>query len=289
MTKSELKSIENNVITLLNEVLDLVRDKKFSDYVLLISRASYQVELEGTFLSPYVLASQLEIHQDITRERFLVEYLNSYMTLLQDDVLMADDVKEFNINIQMMIYSMIWESHMLLKYLLRICGILTGKPYLWKIDFEYVNNKGKKVPYSKCKIIEDKILKSLESSCPDLARFIRENYDHKLRNNFAHSLYDIRIDYNTISFLESDRYREIKKIYINDWERIFISSVFLSYHLPRLIKARCNNFVTDYPDIIEVEIDCPSYIEPGKILSKPIYPQKVHDGVGFNFHPSSKL
>lgn len=284
MTKSELRHIENDVITLINEVLDLVKDKKFSDYVLLLARASYQVELEHTGVSPYVLSSQLEIHQDITRERFLVEYLNSYVSLLDEDVIMADDVKEFNLNIQMMIYSMIWESHILLKYLLRIGGILSGEPYLWKIDFESVNRKGRIVPCSKCKIIEDQILKSLKSSCPDLETFIRENYDHQLRNNFAHALYDIRIDYNAIVFWESDRFMEKKRIGINDWERIFLNSVFLSYHLPRLIKGRSNSFMIDYPDINEVVIDWPLHYNPGKILPIAIYPQKVQNEVEFSFH-----
>lgn len=284
MTKSELRHIENDVITLINEVLDLVKDKKFSDYVLLLARASYQVELEQTSVSPYVLSSQLEIHQDITRERFLVEYLNSYETLLDEDVIIADDVKEFNLNIQMMIYSMIWESHILLKYLLRIGGILSGEPYLWKIDFESVNRKGRIVPCSKCKIIEDQILKSLKSSCPDLETFIRENYDHQLRNNFAHALYDIRIDYNAIVFWESDRFMEKKRIGINDWERIFLNSVFLSYHLPRLIKERSNSFMIDYPDMNKVVIDWPSYDNPGKNFSIAIYPQKVQNEVEFSFH-----
>lgn len=284
MTKSEFRHIENDVIALLREVLDLVKDKKFSDYVLLLARASYQVELEHTSVSPYVLSSQLEIHQDITRERFLVEYLNSYVSLLDEDVIIIDDVKEFNLNIQMMIYSMIWESHMLLKYLLRIGGILSGKPYLWKIDFESVNRKGQIVPCSKCKIIEDQILKSLKSSCPDLETFIRENYDHQLRNNFAHALYDIRIDYNAIVFWESDRFMEKKRIGINDWERIFLNSVFLSYYLPRLIKERSNSFMIDYPDVNEVVIDWPSFYNPGQILPIVIYPRKVQNEVEFSFH-----
>ena len=75
MTLYEFKQIESEVINLVDKVLNAVRDKSFSDYVLLISRAGYQVENEGTFLSPYVLSSHLEIYQDITRERFLVEYL----------------------------------------------------------------------------------------------------------------------------------------------------------------------------------------------------------------------
>ena len=118
MTLSELKYVESEVISLLNQTLDTVKDKSFSDYVLLISRAGYQVENEGTFLSPYVLSSQLEVYQDITRERFSVEYLNSYANLLRDNIFMTDEVKEFNLNLQMMIYAQIWESHRLLKTLL---------------------------------------------------------------------------------------------------------------------------------------------------------------------------
>lgn len=158
MTLSEFKYVESEVISLLNQTLDTVKDKSFSDYVLLISRAGYQVENEGTFLSPYVLSSQLEVYQDITRERFSVEYLNSYANLLRDNIFMTDEVKEFNLNLQMMIYAQIWESHRLLKTLLRIGKILAGDPYEWKISFEYMNEKGKKKAYPKGKIMQDQIL-----------------------------------------------------------------------------------------------------------------------------------
>ena len=87
------------------------------------------MENEDTFLSPYVVSCQLEIYQDMTREYFLVGYLNSYVGLLNDNVFMTDEIKEYNLNIQMMVYAQIWESHRLLKTLLRIAGILDGKPY----------------------------------------------------------------------------------------------------------------------------------------------------------------
>ena len=53
MTLSELKYVESEVISLLNQTLDTVKDKSFSDYVLLISRAGYQVENEITSDSTY--------------------------------------------------------------------------------------------------------------------------------------------------------------------------------------------------------------------------------------------
>ena len=72
MTYSDFEFYESEVIDHVNQVLDAVRDKSFPDYVLLLGHAGYQEEIEGTFLSPYVISSQLELNQDRTRERFLV-------------------------------------------------------------------------------------------------------------------------------------------------------------------------------------------------------------------------
>lgn len=219
MTYSEFQHIESEVISLVDKILDSVKEKSFSDYVLLISRANYQVENERTKLSPYVLSSQLEIRQDITRERFLVEYINAYVRLLKDNVFIVDDMKELNLNIQMMVYAQIWESHRLIKTILRIAKILAGEPYEWKIPFEYVDCNGKTKSYQKAKIWEDRILKYLNNVNTNLAKFIKENYDSKLRNDFAHASYYIDIDNNSISFLDSERYSEKRKIDIYDWEQ----------------------------------------------------------------------
>ena len=284
MTISEFKQIETEVIALIDGVLDAVRDKNFSDYVLLISRAGYQVELEGRSVSPYVLASQLEIYQDITRERFLVEYLNSYAGLLNDNVFLSDEVKEFNLNIQMMVYAQIWESHRLIKTLLRIGKILAGDSYDWKIPFEYVNKNSEIKSYPKAKIWEDKILNCLDKVHADLAKFIRDNYDSKLRNDFAHASYYINVEDNSISSLDSERYFEKRKVDIFDWEQMFIYSVSFSYHLFRMIKQRCDNFIKEYPEMKFVTINWPSYEEPGKIHTIRIFPHEIRGGVEFSCH-----
>ena len=142
MTYSDLQFYESEVEELINEVLDAVRNKSFSDYVLLLARGGYQEENEGTFLSPYVISSRQELYLDRSREKFLVTYLNTYADLLKDNVFMSDDYTEYDLNIQMMVYSQIWESHQFLKTLKRIGAILNGKPYEWKISFEFENEKG---------------------------------------------------------------------------------------------------------------------------------------------------
>lgn len=283
MTVSIFQHFEFEVETFINEVLDAVKDKSFSDYILLLARCGYQIENENTSLSPYVIGSNLEVLQDKTREAFLVTYLNAYVSALPNDIFMSKEVKEYDLNIQMMIYAQIWESHQFLKILKRIGGILIGEPYEWKISFEYLNEKGKVRPFPKAKMMEDIILPRLKQGCPSFAKFIEELYDGHLRNAVAHALYYINIDDNAIRLLNSEEYLEKKRLTLLEWEQIFIYSVLLSYHLPHALISRCNNFPKDYPEIQCIEIDWPSYKEPGKKFKVNIKPEKRDWGVEFNF------
>lgn len=283
MTYSSFKFFESDVKDCIKEVLDAVKDMSFSDYVLLLSRGGYQVETEGTFLSPYVLDSRLELYQDRTREQFLVDYLNSYISLLKDDMFMTNDYKEYDLNIQMMIYAQIWESHQFLKTLKRIGSILTGKPYEWRISFEYLNEKGKVKPIAKANLIQDQIISTLRTGHPRFGSLIESLYDGQLRNAFAHASYYISMDEHAILSLDSERYSIKQTTDLFDWEQTFVYSILLSYHLPSIIRERCNSFIDDYPDIEDVIIDWPSYKEPGKMLRMKIFPHATEWGVEFRF------
>lgn len=131
MTLSEFEFYEQEVVDYVNNLRDKVKEKNFSEYALLLSRASYQVENENTFLSPYVIQTNLEIMQDMSRQQFLHTYLNQYTSLLNENVFMSNEIQEFNINIQLMIYSHVWESHRLLMNLKRIASFLSGSGYAW--------------------------------------------------------------------------------------------------------------------------------------------------------------
>lgn len=283
MTYSDLEFYENEVKDHVNNVLDAVRDKSFSDYVLLLGHAGYQEENEGTFLSPYVISSQLEMYQDRTRERFLVSYLNAFASLLKDSVFMVDDYKEYDLNIQMMIYAQIWESHQFLKTLKRIGDILTDKSYEWKIPFEKPDRKGVLRLVHKGNMIQEQIIKTLKMGHPAFGKLVESLYDSQLRNDFAHASYFIDIESNTIKSLDSERYIVKKTTDLFDWEQLFIYSVMLSYHLIRSLRERCNSFPDDYPDLPYVTIDWPSYNNPGVVLKTHIFPEKRPWGIEFNF------
>ena len=283
MTYSDLELYENRVKDHVNQVLDAVRDKSFSNYVLLLGHGGYQVENEGTFLSPYVISSQLELYQDRTRERFLVSYLNTYALLLKNNVFIVNDYKEYDLNVQMMIYAQIWESHQFLKTLKRIGGILTGKPYEWRIPFEKPDKHGVMKPIQKGNMIQEQIIKTLKKGHPAFGKLVETLYDGQLRNDFAHASYYIDIESNSIKSLDSERYVVKKTTDLFDWEQTFVYSVMLSYHLIRSLRERCSSFLDDYPDVPDIVIDWPSYNEPGKILKALVFPEKRPWGIEFNF------
>ena len=283
MTYSDLEFYENEVQEYINQVLDAVRDKSFSDYVLLLGYGGYQAENEGTILSPYVISSRLELYQDRTRERFLVSYLNTYASLLKDSIFMVNDYKEYDLNLQMMIYAQIWESHQFLKTMKRIGDILTGKPYEWRIPFEEPDKNGVIRPIHKGNMIQEQIIRTLKKGHPAFGNLVESLYDGQLRNDFAHASYYIDIESNSIKSLDSERYVVKKTTDLFDWEQTFIYTVMLSYHLIRSLRERCNNFPNDYPDVPYVVIDWPSYNEPGKFLKTRIYPESSPWGIVFNF------
>lgn len=283
MTYSDLEFYEGEVKEHVNNVLDAVLKKSFPDYVLLIGHGGYQAENEGTFLSPYVISCPLEIYQDRTRERFLVSYLNTYASLLKDSIFMVNDYKEYDLNIQMMIYAQIWESHQFLKTLKRIGDILTGKPYEWKIPFEKPDKKGVIRPVHKGNMIQEQIIKTLKKGHPAFGKLVESLYDGQLRNDFAHSSYYIDIESNSIKSLDSERYIVKKTTDLFDWEQTFIYTVMLSYHLIRSLKDRCDSFPKDYSDSPYVTIDWPSYNNPGVVLKAQVFPETRPWGVEFNF------
>ena len=274
MTLSEFKFYEQEVVDFVNYLLDKVKEKNFSEYVLLLSRASYQVENENTCLSPYVIQSNLEIMQDMSRQQFLHTYLNQYIALLSDNVFMSNEIQEFNINIQLMIYSHVWESHRFLMNLKRISSILSGKGYEWRISFERPQKKSsnKKIPSNKGKMIKEKILEPLCSFDEKIGTFISGLYDSTIRNGYAHSLYQINMDEGNIRILKSETYSVEKEVNFFDWETTFFYSVLLSYHLTKSIIDRLNSFMEDYPEIKQVTISWPSFKKPGHFYQKSISP-----------------
>lgn len=285
MTYDTFKFFESEVEELVTKVLDAVKIKSFPNYCLLLAYAGYQYENEGTDSSPYVIHSRLEINQDITRQKFLAMYLDQYTCFLIENIFMTNEYREYDLNIQMMIYSQVWESHLFLKTLKRIADVLNGKPYEWKVPFEVPGRKdpSKIVSIPKAKFIQEQIIIPLQTGHEELYKFLKFIYDSQLRNDFAHASYYLDFECGEILSQDSERYQYTHSIHFNDWEDRFIYTVMLSYHLSKAIHDRMDSFLADNPEIKEVTIKYPLYNESEKTIDLPIYPQKLEVGVEFSF------
>ena len=186
MTIIDFRNLESEVINIVNILLDKVKDINFSDYVLLLSRAGYLKDLETTSLSPYVTQSNLELIQDNSRRQFLHVYLNQYTHCLEENILYDNEMHEYNINMQLMLYSHVWESRCFLMSLRRIVSILSGNGYEWRISFQTKQGgSNKMIPINKGKFIREKVLGPLKTIDNILYEFLTSLYNSTIRNGYS--------------------------------------------------------------------------------------------------------
>ena len=137
--------------------------------------------------------------------------MKRYIERLRSGSIINDKELEYDINIQLMVYTHVWESDWLLKQLERIASILSGKGYVWKSCVDSC---------SKSNFIKDHILKQLEGHS-NLYDLIGRIYSDTLRNDFAHSSYYIDMDESAIKSRKHGLLEE-NVIPFDEWEDIFV-------------------------------------------------------------------
>lgn len=264
--------VKKEMIDLVNSVLDQVEESDFSNYVLLLAGADYYVGSENTSSSPYIIASNIGRIIDTSRMHFMICYLDAYYTMLLQQTQLETD-KEYEIYMQLMVYSHIWESYPFLKTLVRISALLNGDEYKWNIPFEYINKKGELRPISKRNIINN-ILDCLKLIHPRLHSYINDNYHSEIRNNFAHSTFFIDLQNGWINSVFNPIKIITPLVSFEQWDEIFIKSLLFCFYLEKIIENRRNNFIEDYPKMKSVHIKWPSFNHPGFYYDKELVPRK---------------
>lgn len=266
--------VKKEIIDLVNSVLDQVKEHDFSNYVLLLAGADYYVGNEKTSSSPYIIASNIGRIVDTSRMHFMLCYLNDYYVILQQQTQLEMD-KEYEIYMQLMVYSHIWESYPFLKTLVRISALLKGDEYKWHIPFEYKDKKGELRPISKSTIINKDILDCLKLNHPPLYSYINDNYKSEIRNNFAHSTFFIDLQDGWINSVFDPIKIITPLVSFEQWDEIFIKSLLFCFYLEKLIENRRNNFMEDYSEMKSVHIKWPSFNNPGTYYDKELLPKKT--------------
>lgn len=239
MTLERLTEIENDIYTIVDKILNEIENSNFAYYVLLLIRADYDKRIakcKTCGLSPYIIENQEDHYKDINRRGFMLEYLQRHKSLTTSTQMKdMEEYSEYDINIQMMIYSHTWETHLFLKTLERIAHISKQKKYTWK---------SKITNTTKSNFIKDRILSPIKESNHILHDKLNYCYNRDLRNSFAHSDYYIDIDKQCICYRDDNRIHHV--IPFHEWDEIFFTSILLDYHLSYHLDNRKNNFIEKY-------------------------------------------
>ena len=108
--------IEEEVKRSVESTLNMIEQKFFSNYVLLLAHADYAHNI-------YCYGCNVNIIREENHIFLVRDYLNYYVTLLHNPLAQS----EFEYTIQMMIYCHLWESNYFLKFIKRIAYIVRGK------------------------------------------------------------------------------------------------------------------------------------------------------------------
>lgn len=249
MTLDKFQSIENEVIGIIKDSFCKAIEESTADFILLLARGGYNELLERSSidLSPFVIDDKTDLLVDITRKKFFVKYINDYVSRLVNNKSMSNEEEEFEINIQLMIYSHIWESHLFLNQLERLAMIQLGKGYNW---ISQLNNSETR----KGAFIKNNIINRFEKTDNNMAELIKRCYSNNLRNDFAHSTYymwDRKITSNG-SYLFSGQ-----PISFEEWEEQFVYSMLLSYQMNDMLLEYRNQYIDiqgDTPIRIEIPL-----------------------------------
>ena len=84
MTLDKFISIERDVITLVENTLNEIKNKSFQDYILLLIRADYDERIarcKSLGLSPYIIENREDDYKDFNRQGFMLEYIQRHKSL----------------------------------------------------------------------------------------------------------------------------------------------------------------------------------------------------------------
>lgn len=241
-SKERYNDIFNEVKNSIELALDIIKTNSFNNYILLLAYGEYQeLLLRRVELSPYSIDYTYDRYIDENRLKFLVDFMNTYYSFNESVYITPD---RYRINLELMVYTHVWESKPFLKTLYRFAHIVTGEEYPWKIE----------VPdMSKHEFIRNDIRAIFEISQCSFSDVIKKGYHSSLRNAFAHSEYYFNIDTGD-DRIHLNNYNgshwELKDISFDDWTNRFVYSVYLSFHLYDCIRRRRLDLSNEFESLV---------------------------------------
>ncbi len=227
MKGGTIEEIRNIVDNAYSEVLLHIAQSYPNDFIPLIAKGEY-IEHSVKGVSNYMLDYMGDIYKDTTRQKFYITYLNRnyskegfYYTNSEEDF--------FDLNVEIMIFSQIWESISFLKYIARLASIVSGEGYKWNMDIPNRN-----LHY----FITESIITPLTKRGFKVGNLLRDNYNSLIRNAFAHSQYDIDMERQKIDFVHllGGKKSQKEEIALDKFQEMFLYAIILDNYSFRWVQ-----------------------------------------------------
>ena len=202
-------------------------------FVLFLAKACWRGEPINRYLFDYMGYD----YQDETRNNFYVQHLQMYYPTQIYDYCDDDNKGIYNLQIEMLIYSQLWESHPLLYKLVSLANICSGASYDWKLV----------VPDSKLfAYINEQIIAHLKDEGLKLGEIIEQCYNSNFRNALAHGLYSIDRDKQTIMLYNRDAIKTGKTTFtFYEFQSMFLHAVLLDNMMYKILNEYRKKFAEE--------------------------------------------
>ncbi|MBK9329911.1 MAG: hypothetical protein IPM95_11560 [Sphingobacteriales bacterium] len=242
----EDNKINELVKTAVNDIFQLARNNaKDNDFILFLSQCSYRKLSITAKNKSYLLSDQIDFLYNRDKIDLRHTYLQNFELVNTEE---ENNIKKVLIDIELMIYTHLWESDFHIKFLKQLTNLIRKK------EFDWIN----KVGYNRQKYCRDEIIDRLKKESNNIKEVFDIIYNSQFRDAFAHSQY--RILNEEIEFLnyEGKSYQK-ETILISDWKLIFLTTnVFFDMILERFEynqeQTLGNEFQICYPDGIKQTI-----------------------------------
>lgn len=270
ITIERFKEIDSEVKNAINAAFDCIKEISLEKYTLLLSRADYmKLLLRMPNMSPYVVDDRRDVNFDMTRLNFLGQFLNTFYSFAKVDDSIQENEARFNL--ELMVYSHIWESDNFLKTLHRVAQLINGKDYVWKVEIPM---------FEKSKFIRE-IRETFEKQNNNLSTIMSKTYNSTIRNSFTHSQYSITMRDKKIEFKNNSTEKkgwELDNISFKDWCERFVYSSLLSYYAIKIHNDRRKTFEED-TQVNKVLINRPNKSGNGTNSIYVIYEKIIIKGI----------
>ena len=261
--REQFISIINEVQNAINDCFQFAGMNNHNAFILFLAKARWY----GDPINNYLLDFMGDDYKDETRNCFYVHYMKEFYPTRLYDYKEDSSNCAYNLQIEMLIYSQLWESHPFLYKLASLAQICTDEFYDWKLT----------IPDNRLyEFIKEHIIEPLKVKGLTLGNLIESCYNSDFRNALSHGLYSIDTDKQVIGLSNKDAIKTGKTHYtFTEFQNMFVRAMLLDNILQKLLheyreqaakdKISMQPFQISKEDDRKISISVVKYEETGRI------------------------